>query len=76
MKNSLMLLFLTFSTGQLLAQASDELTIRRIYDEALSKGKSYEMIESHHQSWTKVEWLFWSSRCSRMEPKCYGGIWF
>lgn len=45
MKNSTILLFLLFSTGQLLAQTTDEATIRRIYDEALSNGKSYEMIE-------------------------------
>ena len=45
MKNSTILLLLIFSIGQLLAQTSDELTIRRIYDEALNRGKSYEMIE-------------------------------
>jgi len=46
MKNSTILLVLIFSAGQLLAQTADEATIRRIYDEALSKGKSYEMLEN------------------------------
>lgn len=30
---------------QLHAQSSDETTIRSIYDEALARGKSYEMLE-------------------------------
>jgi carboxypeptidase Q len=45
MKNSMILLFFIFLTNQLIAQTADETTIRRIYDEALSKGRSYEMLE-------------------------------
>lgn len=39
------LCLLVFCSTLLIAQSKDETTIRTIYDEALTKGKSYEMLE-------------------------------
>ncbi len=44
MKYTIYLVFLLATTG-LFAQSSDELTIRKIYDKALSEGESYAMLD-------------------------------
>jgi carboxypeptidase Q len=45
MKYFTTLSFVLFCSMQIMAQSQDETTIRQIYNEALAKGKSYEMLE-------------------------------
>lgn len=45
MKRNLILIFLLTGLINLSAQSDDEAFIRKIYDEALAKGQSYEMLE-------------------------------